>query len=283
MLHARGVDLAQWERGSGPAVLFIHETATGAAVWRPLAEGLGEGARSISYDRRGWGDSGAPEIYARTTIEEQSEDAAALLEGLGVERALVCGAGLGAVVGLDLMLRRPRMVGSAVLVEPPLLAFVPEATEGLSADRLAIEEAIRGGGPEEAVDLYLAGGLPYLGAGAGRIPAEVSKAARKRPGSFFAELGAVPSWPLRPAAFRAVKAPSRLIVSATTPPSMRIAAEGLHEHLRGCELVEVAGDGLPHTTAAPALADLIRGLLAPAPAGGWANSDGAEDGIRPTP
>lgn len=257
MLHAHGVDLAHWERGSGPAVLFLHETATGADVWRALAEELGEAARAIAYDRRGWGRSTAPEAYARTTIEEQSEDAAAVLGALGIERATLCGAGLGAVAALDLMLRRPDLVNSAILVEPPLLAFVPEATEGLSADRLAIEEAIRGGGPAAAVDLYLAGGLPFLGAGTERIPQLVSDAARERPRSLFAELGAVPSWPLRPAELKAAQAPSRIVVSETTPPALRAAAERLSSCLHGSEVAELSGDGLPHLAAAGELAALV--------------------------
>ena len=178
MPHAHGVDLAHWERGSGPAVLYLHETGTGAEIWRPLAEAIGDEARSISYDRRGWGRSEVPAAYARTTVEEQSEDAAALLDVLGADRALLCGSGLGAVAALDLLLRHPALVAGAVLIEPPLLAFVREATEGLSADRAAIEEALRDGGPGAALDLYLTGGLPFLGPGAERIPAE---AAQRRP------------------------------------------------------------------------------------------------------
>ena len=273
MPHAHGVDLAHWERGSGPDLLLIHETATGAGVWRPLADALGDGAHSISYDRRGWGGSGAPEPYARTTIEEHSEDAAALLGALGAGPALLCGAGLGAVVALDLLLRRPQLADGAVLIEPPLLAFVPGATEGLSTDRLAIEEAIRDGGPEKAVDLYLAGGLPYLGPGAGRIPAEASAAARERPLSFFAELGAVPSWPLRPAELGAVGAPTRIVVSGTTPEPLRVAADQLSPRLHGSEVVEVGGDGLPHLTAVAELFALIGGLLGDE--GGAAGPDGS--------
>jgi pimeloyl-ACP methyl ester carboxylesterase len=260
--HAHGVDLAHWERGSGPEVLFVHETATGADVWRPLAEALGEGVRSISYDRRGWGRSELPPAYERTTVEEQSEDAAALLEALGAERALLCGAGLGAVAALDLLLRRPPLVRAAVLIEPPLLAFVPEATAGLSADRATIEEALRDGGPEAALDLYLDGGLPFLGPGAERIPADASSAARERPLSLFAELGAVPAWPLRPAELGAVSAPTRIVVSASTPEPLRAAAAELSTRLRGSEIAELGGNGLPHLTATSELAALIGGLPA---------------------
>src|ERR1700757_4440441 len=106
-LEARGVDLAWRERGTGPAVLFVHETAVTGAEWEAVADAVSSRARAILYDRRGWGESGVPEDYGRTTVEEQSEDAAALLESLDARPAVVCGAGVGAVVALDLMLRRP--------------------------------------------------------------------------------------------------------------------------------------------------------------------------------
>ena len=271
---AHGVDLAHWERGSGPGVLFIHETATGGEIWSPLAEQLERSARSISYDRRGWGSSEAPPAYSRTTIEEQSEDAAELLEALGAGPSLLCGAGLGAVATLDLLLRCPHLVSGAVLIEPPLLAFVPGATEGLSADRIAIEEALRHGGPEAALDLYLAGGLPFFGPGAERIPAEVAAGARQRPLSLFAELGAVPAWSLRLDRLGAVEVPTRVVVSATTPPPVRAAATELVARLRCSEVVEVGGDGLPHLTAVAELAGVIAEIRGsgdpqpPAPPGG---------------
>ena len=77
--------------------------------WRAA---LSEGARAISYDRRGWGGSSAPDGYRRTTVEEQSEDAAALIESAAEAPAVVCGAGLGAVIALDLLLRRPDLASA---------------------------------------------------------------------------------------------------------------------------------------------------------------------------
>ena len=78
--------------------------------------------RAIAYDRRGWGGSSEPDDYRRTTIEEQSEDAAALIEAIADDPAVVCGAGLGAVIALDLLLRRSELVSAAVLIEPHAVA-----------------------------------------------------------------------------------------------------------------------------------------------------------------
>ena len=152
-LEVRGVELGWSERGEGPPVLLVHETAVDRAAWDAVSRALSaHGARAISYDRRGWGASNAPPGYARTTIEEQSEDAAMLLEGLSAGGAVLAGAGLGAIVALDLAARRRDLVAGTVLVEPPLLGLLPEATELLAADRRAwgCEAAGAGGEPGTA-------------------------------------------------------------------------------------------------------------------------------------
>jgi pimeloyl-ACP methyl ester carboxylesterase len=257
-----GVRISCWEQGAGFPLLLLHETAASAEVWRQLADALEGRMRTIAFDRRGWGGSEAPPAYARTTIEEQARDATELLARLDASGALVCGAGLGAVVALELLLRNPALVRGAVLVEPPLLAFVPEATEGLSADRIAIEEALRAGGPAAALDLYLAGGLPSLGPGAERIPESASAPARGTPLTLFAELAAVPDWPIPSAAPAASDAPVLVAVGPDTPPHLRRAAEALAGHLDGARVLELGGAGLPHVGGAVDLAAAL-GELAP--------------------
>lgn len=255
-----GVDLACRQTGEGPPLLLLHETGACAEVWLPLAAELARDTRAIAFDRRGWGGSSAPEPYLRTTVEEQGEDAAGVLAELGTERALACGSGLGAVVALDLLCRRPGLLRGAVLIEPPLLAFLPDATEGLSSDRLTIEQALRDGGVAGAVELYMSGGLPFLGPGAERIPEPASNAARARPLSLFAELAAVPDWAVRPAQLRAVETRSLIVTGDSTPELLREAAVQLAARLGGSEPVSV-GAGLPHVDAAPELAAAVRDLL----------------------
>lgn len=92
-LEARGVEIAWSERGDGSPVLLIHETAATGSIWEPVAGSVSERSRAIFYDRRGWGRSSAPEDYRRTMVEEQSEDAVALIERVAGEPTVVCGAG----------------------------------------------------------------------------------------------------------------------------------------------------------------------------------------------
>jgi pimeloyl-ACP methyl ester carboxylesterase len=243
-LEARGVELSWNERGEGPAVLLIHETATSSAAWEPVAEEIAaQGGRALLFDRRGWGGSSAPDGYVRTTIEEQSEDAAALLEAAGGP-AVACGAGIGAVIALDLQLRHPDLVAAAVLIEPPVLALVPEATEQLSADRRALEVAA-GEGRDSLVRLYLSGGLGALAAGVERLPEEATAPARERPASVVAEIGAPPAWAMPVPRLTEADPPPAVVVSGSTPALLRSAATALAAR-SGEEPLELEGDGPPH-------------------------------------
>ena len=251
------VELHRWEAGLGGTVLCVHETAASSEVWRPLADALGGRARTVAYDRRGWGRSEAPEPYLRTTVHEQSEDAARLLAESDAAGAVLCGAGLGAVAALDLLLRRPDLTLGPVLIEPTLLAFVEEATELLSEDGGALRRAVHDGGPAAGVDLYLSGELAALGPGVQRLPKALLAPARERPLSLFAELAAVPSWALPLSDMGQNQRPARIVVSPSSPGLLRSAAERLTARLGHAELRELPGDRPPHLDDPRGLATLI--------------------------
>src|SRR5215207_9752065 len=152
-VEGAGVQLAYEERGEGPGVVLVHGMASSAADLLHLAEPLEADARVVAYDRRGYGGSGAPEPYERTTVNEQAEDLATL-------------------------------VIAAVLVDPPLYAFVPDATEALAAERLALETALRDAGPASAVEGYLSGHS---------APSDRIARARGSSAAFFADYGGLAS------------------------------------------------------------------------------------------
>lgn len=260
-LEVGGISMAVRDAGGdGLPVLCIHESAAAASVWEPLAAGAAGWARPIAYDRRGWGDSVPPEGYRGTTVPEHSEDAAELLGTLGLDDVVLCGAGFGAVVALDLIMRDDTPAAAAVLIEPPLIALLPEMTEGLSEDRQLVAAAVAEGGPEAAAELYAAGRLGHLGPGAERIPPEVTAAAGANPVSLFAELAAVAAWELRGIEMLSLAIPSRIVTGGATPLVLRLAADSLAARLGGSAQLRLGGEGLPHVTAAPGLAASIRSL-----------------------
>jgi pimeloyl-ACP methyl ester carboxylesterase len=247
-LEARGVEIAWNERGEGPAVALVHETAANGSVWDAVAEALARRARAITYDRRGWGASSAPEGYRRTTVEEQSEDAAALLEAADAAPAVIGGAGVGAIVALDLLLRRPDLVAGTLLVEPPALQMLPVATEALSDDQRRLEMAAGAG--EDVIDLYLSGGLPSLGAEVIRLPEGLIAAARERPASVVAEMGIAMGWRAALPSLATAERPSMIVTTPSTPALVRDASAALADRLAGSETREVdSGAASPHVGA----------------------------------
>jgi pimeloyl-ACP methyl ester carboxylesterase len=222
-VEGAGVPLAYTERGEGPAVLLIHGVASDAAALEPLVAALAGDARVIAYDRRGYGGSGAPEPYEATTVEEQAEDAAALLRAVGGAPALVCGDGFGALVALDLMKRHGGVVGAAVLSNPPLFAMVPEATEVLSAQRAEIEEAVRARGPQAGVEAWLGG----RGEGAARARARAAHRA------FFADYAGLSTWAVTRRELRGLRQPAVVLTGPFSPGHVVAAADALAGLLPG--------------------------------------------------
>jgi pimeloyl-ACP methyl ester carboxylesterase len=220
MFEAPGAPLAYHERGDGRAVVLVHGMADDSERLSGLVGELAREARVLTYDRRGYGASGAPEVYERTSVQEQAEDAAALLRGAGASPAAAWGADFGALVVLDLLVRHPDLVEAAVLLDPPVFALVPEATEALSAERLMLEEALRDAGPEGAVESWLAARAPE--ASADRVTR-----ARRAHAAFFADLGGLASWPAGRRELRGIGRPVGIAVAARAPAHVQAAATAL--------------------------------------------------------
>jgi pimeloyl-ACP methyl ester carboxylesterase len=205
-VEGAGVELAYEEEGNAPpTTLVVHGMGSSAAASRPLRAALP--GRGIAYDRRGYGDSGAPEPYTATTVQEQGEDAAALLAALGVGRARIIGIGFGALVALDLLVRHPELVEAAVLSDAPLWAFVPAATEGLAAQRLMLENALRDGGPGEAI-------ARWLGPDADADTVARAQASRR---GFFADYAGLSTWSPARRELRAIAVPVAIVTGAGDP------------------------------------------------------------------
>ena len=108
-IHVNGIDLSYEERGSGPPLLIIPPlSSTGFTI-----SALEPHFRSITFDNRGAGRSSVPPGPYTTRL--LADDAAALLEHLGVERAHVLGFSLGAEIAQELALAYPERVDRLVL------------------------------------------------------------------------------------------------------------------------------------------------------------------------
>jgi pimeloyl-ACP methyl ester carboxylesterase len=110
------------EHGSGDrAIVLVHGLLMNRRMFDRLAPELAErGNRVICVDLLGHGDSDRPldiQTYGMSNFADELE---ALLDHLGLERAVVGGTSLGANLGLELTARHPERV-RALFVEMPVL------------------------------------------------------------------------------------------------------------------------------------------------------------------
>ncbi len=151
------LELHHETRGSGPPVLFISGATGDAGHWTEVGEELSADFTVISYDRRGNSRSPAPPGWTATSIAEQADDAAALLEGLGTAPCAVVGNSLGAIIACALVEQHPGLLHTAVLHEPPLLSIVTHGDQIGDDLQSMIGEAVQEGGFPLAMDRFLRG------------------------------------------------------------------------------------------------------------------------------
>ncbi|MEZ2330033.1 alpha/beta fold hydrolase [Mesorhizobium sp. RCC_202] len=119
-----GLDLAYVEvTGSEPPLLLIHgftDTSRGFSLLAPHLAGR----RLVMPDLRGHGGSQAGQGYR---VADFAEDIAGLIQRLRLERPIVVGHSLGAIVSIMLAARYPQLVGGLVVMAGTLRPdFAPD-------------------------------------------------------------------------------------------------------------------------------------------------------------
>lgn len=112
-----GARVAYTVTGRGEKVLLL-ANGLGARLytWQPLVDALRDEYRIISWDYRGLFDSTAPTRRAHLSITDHAEDAFAVLDAEGVDRAVFCGWSMGVQVSLEAASMCPERVAGLVLL-----------------------------------------------------------------------------------------------------------------------------------------------------------------------
>lgn len=257
-VEAGGVALRVEEAGAGVPVVLVHGTATDRSLWSATVAALGGAVRTIAYDRRGYGDSEAPEPYGGTTIGEQADDLADLLRTLDATPATLCGHEFGALVCIDVLARHADAARAAVLLDPSILWLSRRGPDAIADVRDAVASAARERGPAGAVDAFLAqfGGAELLG------PERLERAhADVR--AFAADLAAAASWPGGRRELRAIDRPVTVVSGRRSPPVFREVARSLADVMPRASLVEVDAGHLAQIEAPAAVAEAVASLSPP--------------------
>jgi pimeloyl-ACP methyl ester carboxylesterase len=250
-------DLHHELRGSGPAVLFISGASGDAGHFTRAAERLADEFTTVAYDRRGCSRSARLRDGEMMSIAAQADDAAALIEELGLAPAIVFGSSGGGDVALELLARHPERVRGAIVHEPALIALAGEPEAGdhelqpifeLAAvdPRRAMEAFVRlniSDAAFEALDPQLRERI--LGSGAHLFSNELAAFA-----------GYVPDADK----IRANRVPVRMIVSRHGAPQLIRATKRFAEQL-GLAVEPISGVHAPYLQQPETFAEELRAIL----------------------
>jgi pimeloyl-ACP methyl ester carboxylesterase len=241
MNHAQvnGIGIEYEAIGEGHAVLFVHGALVADGLRLLTHEPALGRFRRIRYHRRGLGGSTRPVGATPTTVTEQAEDARALLDHLGVDRAHVVGHSLGGVIALELAARHPGRVSSLALLEPGPLP-TPAAAEFVPAVA-ALAERYAAGDAVGAVDGFfgLLGDAGWRETIERAAPGAIAQAVKDAPSLFESELLGVPAWTFGPERAAAIDCPVLSVFGTRSPGLFVESRELLHRWFPRCRDADV--------------------------------------------
>jgi hypothetical protein len=119
LVEVIGASIHYQVSGHGPTLLLLSPGDGDADVFSGIVPLL-DGFTVVTCDRRGQGRSPIVDPAEPVTIATHADDMARVLVAVTTHAARVFGAGLGAVVGLELVARHPHRVSTLVAFEPSL-------------------------------------------------------------------------------------------------------------------------------------------------------------------
>jgi pimeloyl-ACP methyl ester carboxylesterase len=120
--------------GSGDPLVLVHGGLADHGSWHLVAPRLAESFRVLAYDRRGHSRS---RLAGDGPRSQHEDDLAAVIEVFDLGPAHVAGTSYGASIALGLASRRPELVRSLVVHEPPLFG------NGVGRGKAELQPAVR--------------------------------------------------------------------------------------------------------------------------------------------
>jgi pimeloyl-ACP methyl ester carboxylesterase len=123
-----GVEIAFYEAGprEGVPVVLCHGFPELAFSWRHQIKALSDAGRwVIAPDQRGYGLSSKPDKVTDYDIDHLTGDMAALLDHLGVGKAIFCGHDWGGIVVWQMPLIHPSRVAGVIGLNTPFMPRAP--------------------------------------------------------------------------------------------------------------------------------------------------------------
>lgn len=227
--------------GDGPPILLVHAGIADLGSWDPLVPLLVDaGYRAIRYDTRAFGSSTTEDVEFSNRA-----DLLAVLDDLGIGRAVFVGNSRGAIIGLDTIIESPERAVAFVWVGGGINGFDGGVTpeEQVLADQAeAAAEAFDGEtGSELDVRLWVDG----VGQPTTRVPAAIRDAVREMDRALYRrDLVFGRPIPLAPPAnerLSEVRLPVLAIVGELDTSGTHASAARLEEQVAGARRIVLPG------------------------------------------
>jgi 3-oxoadipate enol-lactonase len=225
------------DSGRGEPLLLVQGLGYPSDMWYRWLPDLTQRYRVLRFDNRGVGRTGVPP--GPYTIEQMADDALAVLDTAGVERAHIVGASLGGIIVQQLALDHPDRLLSLVLA-----CTGPGGGEHVQPDPEATAMAVARASltPEEAAEVA----VPFVYAKAtSREMIEEDFATRARipttPEGYSNQLSAVLGYAGSASRLSEITVPTLVMTGTEDRLVHPDNSTFLAEHIRGARLVRIEG------------------------------------------
>ena len=222
--------------GSGPALVFSHGLLMDATMFDPQVEYFRQHYRCVCWDERGHGQT-ATDSIAPFSYYDSANDLAALMQHLGIKRAVFAGMSQGGYLSLRLALTHPELVRGLILIDTQAQQEDPSKTPGY----------------KQMIDIWTAQGLPdaiadtiadiILGAGAPQAAAWKAKWRTWTPHNLLASFQALVNRDDISAKLADIRIPALVIHGDADIAITLDRAVDMQKRLAGSRLDIIAGAG----------------------------------------
>ncbi|HUA35511.1 MAG TPA: alpha/beta hydrolase [Candidatus Binataceae bacterium] len=113
--QSSGVKLYYEETGTGHPIIFAHEFGSDLREWETQVRWFSRQYRCITFNARGYPPSDVPELDSQYGQDHATDDVAAVLRHLKIEKAHVVGLSMGSFAALHFGMRYPE-IATALIV-----------------------------------------------------------------------------------------------------------------------------------------------------------------------
>ena len=259
-LRLDGRELAYLDRGGRLPLLLIHGFPLDHTLWDPQIAAFASQRRVVAPDLAGFGISSAA---GHESLDAHADDLAALLDHLGIARAVVAGLSMGGYIAFALWRRHPARVGGFVLA----CTRAASDTEAGRAGRYQMATAIEQRGVGVLADAM----LPKLVApgAAPDVVATVLAMMRRQPAAgCITALKAMAARPDSTPTLATITVPTLVVAGDLDAIIPATEAEAMAEAIPGAHWVLVPGAGhLANLEEPGAFNAAVRGFLEAVDAG----------------